>query len=162
MRASACFLRASADIELLVSSVVLITILFLSLSAMKIGVARLQTVHTAVVNVFHDATVEPTPQYLQDPSALNIDGIAVVRPGLPTRVHITHPSTTVKVTAGKDDTPSPAQIGATAALISPTWTFSCYPVTADQTIVEKWFTDYADESLSALRDPLGLAPSWTP
>src|SRR5690349_14017865 len=79
--------RGTAEIELILSVAVLMTIMFLALGAMRLAAARLSTARTANVEAFRNATVESTPMYTGDPGLPPVDGIGAVRPGLPNRTH---------------------------------------------------------------------------
>ena len=155
--------RAVAEIELILSAVVLITVLVLSLGAMKIGLARLDTAHGAAFEAFHNATADPTPQYTGDADLAPIDGTASERGGLPNRTHVPRPAAEVDVYAGNKQSLPPVQVGGKAGLAGPAWTYSAYPVGGqDQDATRQWFLDYAAESHTFLDDSLRLAPAWRP
>jgi len=155
--------RGTAEIELILSVVLLITILMLSLGAMRIAVERLNTSNAATFEAFSNATTGQTPQYTDDTDLVPIDGIGSIRPGLPNRTHVPRPTTQVSVYAGNKETLPAATIGAKAGLASPAWTYSAYPVGgADAQATQQWFLDDAAESHTYLSDPLRLAPAWTP
>ncbi len=154
--------RGTAEIELVFSVVVLICIFMLLGSGVKLMLARLEMVQTADFQAMQNATAGGTPQYTDDADMPAIDGIGAVQPGLPNRMHVPRPNTSVTVNAGNGQTQAPVQIGSYAAVGSPSWTYSAWPVGSDQSATEQWFESFADESHSELVAPLGLAPVWTP
>ena len=160
---SGCPHHGTADIELILSAVVLITILMLALGAMQIGIARLDTARSATFEAFSNATTGATPQYTGDSDLQPIDGIGSVRPGLPNRTHVPRPETDVAVYAGNKQTLPTATVGSKTGLASPAWIFSAYPVSGqDETDTEQWFLQDASESHTFLTDPLRLSPAWEP
>src|SRR4051812_36566113 len=70
--------RGTAEFELILSVVVLLTVMFLALGAMRIAVARLGTARTAGVEAFRNATVESTPMYTGDGGLTPVDGVGAV------------------------------------------------------------------------------------
>lgn len=154
--------RGTAEIELILSVTILISILVLTVSAMRIGVARLDTVGQAVRDAFRDATVERNPRHTGDGELSPLEGIGSVRSGMPNRTHVRRAERKVAVNTG--DTPMPdVTVGGKAGLAGPSWTFPAYPVGGgDRAETEGWFMDYVGESHDELTDPLRLAPAWTP
>jgi hypothetical protein len=155
--------RGTADIELMLGTAILVTVLMLVLGAMKIAVARLEMSRTATFEAFENATSDPVPQYTGDGELQPLDGITSVRPGLPNRTHVPRPTKEVSVYAGNKETLPPFKLGARAGLAGPPWAFSAYPVGGqDLTDTQNWFLNYGSESHTWLTDPLRLAPPWTP
>ncbi len=152
--------RGTAEIELLFCCMLLITLLFLVKGAMRIGALRLSTTSSTSFKAFHDAISANPPAYAgNDPAPL--DGFESIRPGFPKRMHNTHDTALVVGKTVNDETFA-ANIGYKAAVISPAWTFSGYPVPGDQNYNNAWLADYVDESHANLNSPLGLAPAWPP
>jgi hypothetical protein len=155
--------RGTAEIELILSVVLLITIMMLALGAMHLATARLDTANNATFQAFNNANTGQTPQYTDDGDLPPIDGIGSVRPGMPNRTHVPRPTTQVSVYAGDKQTLPPVTIGGKAGLTSPAWTYSAYPVGGnDEQATQQWFLNDAAESHTYLTDPLRLAPPWTP
>jgi hypothetical protein len=155
--------RGTAEIELILSVVVLLTVMFLALGAMRIAAARLSTARTANVEAFRNATIDATPMYTGDGGLPPVDGVGAVRPGLPNRTHVPRPKQDVSVAAGDRQTLPPVTVGGKAGTAGPPWTYSAYPVGGqDEADTEQWFLDDAAESHTNLTDPLRLAPAWTP
>ncbi|QOV88401.1 hypothetical protein [Humisphaera borealis] len=154
--------RGTAEIELVLSVVVMITLLMLTLGAMKIAIARLDTANTAEFEAFYDATSAQDPQYTGYSDLTPIGGVGNVRPGLPDRTHVAKPTARVTISTGNRESLT-TETGGKAGLISPAWNYSGYPVgSADHVVTGGWFGDYANESHGQLTDPLRLAPAWTP
>src|SRR5512140_1312292 len=78
----------SADIELLLGVIVIITVLLLVRSSFKLAIARLDTSETALYEAQHNATGDSPPQYTDDGSLPPVGGFVDVRPGLPNRTHV--------------------------------------------------------------------------
>ena len=155
--------RATADIELILSVGLMVTILMLGLGAMHLAIARLDTSNQATFEAFNNATTGQNPMYTDDSDLTPIDGIGSIRPGMPNRTHVPKPTQQVSVYAGSGQTLAPVTIGSKAGLASPPWTYSAYPVgNADEDATQQWFLDDASESHTFLTDPLRLAPAWTP
>ncbi len=141
--------------------VVLVSLLLMSMGAMKIGVARLSESRDVTYKAFNDATAGAPPQYTADATVTPIPGIESLRPTLPLRVSQPTDSTDVTVLTGNSR--FNATVGATAAVISPSWTCNGYPVgQEDQQATLQWMQSYIDESHSNVNYPLGLAPAWPP
>ena len=156
--------RGTAEIELVLSVVVLISILMLIVGATKLAVARLDTARSAQSEAFLDATTAPTPAYADDSQLPPIDGIATVRPRTSkTEPTFRDPPPKSRSNAGNHQTLPPFTIGGKAGPAGPPWSYPAYPVgAADLTATEQWFVDYITESHAPLINPLRLAPSWTP
>src|SRR5688572_17277546 len=119
--------RGTAEIELILSVVVLITIMMLAIGAMRIGMARLETARSATFEAFRNATTDPVPLYTGDGDLEPIPGVGSVRPGLPNRTHVPRPEAEVTVYAGNKESLPPVTVGGRAGLASPPWTYSAYP-----------------------------------
>jgi hypothetical protein len=152
-----------AEIELILSVTVLITILMLLQSAMRIGVARLTASKDASFQAYHNATAGDVPQYTDDPTAPLVEGLAAIRPGMPNRVHSPHPSSKVAINTGTSQPLAPLEIRGSTAVPAPFWVYTAYPVAdPDQALTEQWFCEFGSESHTAFSDSLGLAPAWPP
>ncbi len=153
--------RGTAEIELLVCAMVMISMLFLIKSSLTIALARVNTTTTAGTLAFNDAILAPDPRFADDQEMQPIDGVGVVRAGLPNRMHVPRIVDPIYNVA----TTPPVHmmdLKTTAAVLGPPWLFSAYPVPADQQATRQWFLDYVDESHSELISPLLLAPAWNP
>lgn len=148
----------------MLSIVVMISILMLTMSAFRLGVARLNTIRTADFQAFENATTGPTPLYTDDSAIPPVDGFGAVRPGLPNRVHSPRTTADVVLLSGSAGvTIPPAQVGGAAAVISPAWAYSAYPFpSVDRGTTQDWLEQYAADPRAGLSDPLGLAPVWPP
>src|SRR3954468_2737276 len=130
----------TAEIELILSVAVLMTVMFLAMGAMKIAAARLSTARTANVEAFRNATVESTPMYTDDSGLTPVDGVGAVRPGLPNRTHVPREKQDVSVYAGNKETLPPVTVGGKAGVAGPPWTYSAYPVGGqDAADTAQWF-----------------------
>ena len=154
--------RGTAEVELLLSVIVLLALLFLVRGGYQLMLARMDMIHTAGFRAMQEATASGNPQYTDDGDMPALDGIDAVRPGLPNRMHVPRLTTTVSIDSGANQTLSPKTVGGMAAVASPSWTYSAWPVGSDRSATTQWFQTYADESHSELVYPLGLAPVWTP
>lgn len=154
--------KGTAEIELVLSIVVLITLLTLTVGAMRIALARLDTANTAQFEVQFDATSSEDPQLTGRGDLTPIDGIGASRPGLPQRTHVATPTAEVRVSAGNREQIE-TTVGGKAGLISPAWNFAAYPVGgSDRDVTGDWFGTYTEESHGQLVSPLRLAPAWQP
>ena len=154
--------RGTAEIELVLSIVVLISLLMLTLGAMKIAIARLDTANTAEFEAFFDATSAQDPQYTGSSDLAPIEGVGASRPGLPNRTHVAKPTAEVTISTGNRDALT-TTVGGRAGLASPAWNYSAFPVgSADRAVTGGWFSDHVNESHGQLTDPLRLAPAWKP
>ena len=159
--------RGSAEIELLICCIILLSLILLVSGTLKIGGARLTATQQAAFQAFHNATEDSTPLYTNDPAAQPIDGIAAIRPTLPNRVHSPHPTATATgLTGGDAGGTFKVTVSGHAAVISPTWAYSAYPVgTADQAMLQTWFEDYMRDPAGVddnTRSSLGLSAPWQP
>ncbi len=158
--------RGSAEIELLIACVILLSLILLVAGTLKIGGARLTATRQASFHAFHDATEDSTPLYTNDPAAQPIDGIAAIRPTLPNRVHSPHPTVTATGQTGGDGGTFTVTVGGHAAVISPTWAYSAYPIGAsDQAMLQTWFEGYLHDPSGiddSTRSSLGLSAPWEP
>ncbi len=153
--------RGTAEIELLLSAMVLISLLLVVRSAMKIALGRMGTTANSSFTAIHNATAGSTPQYIDDQDLQAIDGVGSVRPGLPSRMHV--PRLTLPISVHSTNPPvHVVNIGSSAAVAGPPWIFSAYPVPNDQQATQQWFLNYVDDSHSELIGPLLMAPAWTP
>lgn len=158
------FRRGSAEIELLIVCIILLSLLLLVAGMLTIGGARTRVVQEAAYQAMHDATEAAAPQYDSDNPII---GIADLRaPALPNRVHITTPSASAGGQTGGDGGTFRTTVHGRAAAISPTWAYSAYPIGgADQAILQDWFEQFVLESPgldSSTRNSLGLAAPWQP
>jgi len=152
----------TAEIELVLAVMVLVTLLMLTLGAMRIAVARLDTANEAQFEAFQDATAAATPRHADGSDLEPLPGVGQFRPGLANRTHVVRPTTQVVVSAGNRESIS-AEVGGRAGLPSPAWTYWAFPVGGDdRATTAGWFEEHADESHGPLADPLRLAPSWKP
>ncbi|MGA2499357.1 MAG: hypothetical protein ABSH20_16580 [Tepidisphaeraceae bacterium] len=156
--------RGVAEIELMLIICVIITLLMLTRGAMQLGLARLNTAETAIFEATNDATdTRHPPMYTDDPSLQAVTGYTNLRPGLPNRTHVIWPQSPVTIYTGDRQPLSPFTVSGKAAMISPAWAYSGYPVgEADVDAIAQWFDDYVSESHEELIVPLGLAPAWRP
>ena len=155
--------RGTAEIELLLSIIVLISILMLVVGTVHIGMARLNTVEDAAYRALGNAATGGTPLYTNDPALSEITTIADIRPGMPNRTHVVVSQKQVSVSPSVNQTLPPTNVHAYAGAISPAWTFSAYPAIAtDSQATQTWFETYVTESHQELIDPLVLAPPWAP
>lgn len=154
--------RGAAEIELLLTIVLIITILMLTKGALQLGLARLDAQEDAAARAFGDAAAGTPPAYA-DVSATPVEGYAGIRPGLPLRVHAVSARNTVTIYGGDRDPLPPFTVGADVAVSSPSWPICGYPAGAiDRDMIRAWFLDYTAESHEELILPLGLAPAWQP
>lgn len=152
-----------AEIELVLSVLLLITVLMLLQGAMRLGVARLGTGQQAGFQAFHNATADVLPQYVTDPDSTPVVGYSDIRSGLPNRLHVPRPTAPVTVFTGDSQSTLSAQMEGAAALGGPFWIYTAYPVGGgDESMTRLWFEDYADESHTRYADSLGLVPPWAP
>ena len=158
--------RGSAEIELLIACIILLSLILLVAGTLKIGGARLTATQQAAFQAFHNATEDSTPLYTNDPAAQPIVGIAAIRPTLPNRVHSPHPTAQATGLTGGEGGTFKVTVGGHAAVISPTWAYSAYPVGAsDQAMLQIWFEDYVRDPLGIddnTRSSLGLSDPWQP
>lgn len=159
--------RGSAEIELLIACIILISLILLVGSTLKIGGARLKATQQASFQAFHNATEESVPRYTDDPAAQPIgNSIADIRPTLPDRVHSPHPTAQASGLTGGDGQTFAVTVGGHAAVISPAWGYSAYPVGAnDQATLQTWFENYVQDPAGVddnTRSALGLAAPWQP
>jgi hypothetical protein len=155
--------RGTAEIELILSVVVLMTVMMLALGAMKLGLARMETARSAQYDAMRDGVIDPDPRFTGDPRLQPIEGINAVRPGFPNRTHVPRPTQDVTVRDGNGGALPTFTVGGRAGLASPTWTYWGYPVGgADRGASEQWIDDYVTESHGTIVAPLRLAPSWEP
>jgi len=162
---SAITRRGTAEIELIVSCPLLIAIVLLSLGLMKISISRQDANRQAMFEAYENATADPTPQYTGDAAFPPINGFGTINPsiaGLPNRVQDPKVTEFATVLPNSSDTFT-ATVGASAAMISPAWTFSAYPVgQTDQQPMQQWLQNYVDESHSQVQTSLALSPAWVP
>ena len=161
--------RGTADIEMLLAVMLMITLLFLLKGLGSLGMSRLEGTSLARYWAFHDATASNPPLY--SPEKISVAGQDTTpypgyltlrgRPYLPLRLHVPRLTQQVTVKADVFDSLKPVTIHSDALLPSPAWTINAYPVGSDKTITQTWFEDYANESVANLRSPLDLAPPWT-
>jgi len=155
-------LRGVAEIELLLSVMVLVTLMLLVAGAVNIGRARMDKTNEAAYEAWYDNTVRPTPLLEGDSAFSPIAGLDAVRPGWPNRTHVSRPRTSLSIIAGPGETLAPVTITASAATIGPAWSYGAYPNADDRATAGVWFQNYADESHTVVTDPLGLAPAYPP
>jgi len=161
-RHSALSRRGTAEIELLISCPLLIFMVLLSAGLMKIGVARLDSNRQAMFEAYENATIDANPQYTGDPAMPPINGFGPNNPALANRVQDPKVIEQATVLPNRGDTFT-ATVNASAAMISPAWNYSGYPVgQADQQPEEQWFQNYVNESHTAVQTSLKLSPAWTP
>lgn len=154
--------RGTAEIELLLTIILLITILMLTKGALELGLARIDAHQDAAARAFGDAAAG-TPPAWADSTAAPVIGYTDIRPGLPLRVHIVSARSTVTIYGGDRDPLPPFTVGADAAVSSPSWPICGYPAgQIDRDMIRSWFLDYVAESHEELIGPLGLAPAWRP
>lgn len=160
--------RGTAEIELLLCVILIVTLLLLLAGLIKFSRGLLQGTAAARYAAFHDATVTPNPQYAPDSSPTpGLDssahiGYANIRnPQLPVRLHVPRLSQNITIFVGTGFLPQ-ITLQSTAAVGSPAWAYNAYPVPSDRAITQQWFENYIDESVAPLRDPLDLAPAWAP
>jgi hypothetical protein len=158
--------RGTAEIELLIVCIILLSLLLITAGMLRIGGARLAAVQDASFQAMHDATEAGNPQFADNATPQPIGGIGDIRPALPNRVHTTHPIIPVRGLTGGEGGTFRTRAGAKAAAISPTWAFSGYPVGAnDRGMLEAWFEEYVFEPPNidaSIRSSLGLAEPWQP
>ena len=155
--------RGTAEFELILSVVVLSTILMLSIGAMRVGMARMETARNAQFEAMKDAITAQSPQYTGDPRLQPIGGVGEVRPGFPNRTHVPRPTADVTVQDGNNGTLPPITVGGSAGLASPAWTYWGYPLgSEDRDASENWVRGYVTESHGDIVAPLRLAPAWEP
>jgi len=122
--------RGTAEIELLVVCPLLILIVLMSLGLMKISIARQDTNRQAMFEAYANATAGGTPEYTGDAALPPLNDLGAISPslsGFPNRVH--DPKVTEYATVLPNQSDSfTATVDTTAAMISPAWTFSAYPV----------------------------------
>ena len=123
----------------------------------------MKTAQQADFQAFQDATQTDPPQYAGQAAGMPLtDGIDSVRPGpapgLPNRLSDPNPTQQASIMSGT----SPVTVGGYAAVTSPPWIYSAYPVTNDEDATSAWFLDYVNDSHVELIAPLELAPAWTP
>lgn len=159
-----CARRGVAEIELIVACFILVSLLMLSMSAVKIGMARLNTVRTAQYETFHDANSRAAPQHVDGALLSPVPGFAAQRsPALPNRAHSLQQTEEVFIRTGDQARDRPATLFGQAAAISPSWVYSGYPVgPADHAANGNWVTEYVAESHGQLVSPLRLVPAWEP
>ncbi|MEI8196316.1 MAG: hypothetical protein WCI73_10435 [Phycisphaerae bacterium] len=160
--------RGTADIEMLLAVLLLITFLFLLKGLGSLGMSRLEGTGLARFAAFHDATAADLPVY--SPEKISVAGQDTTpypgyltlrgQPYLPLRMHVPRLTKEVKVFAG-DQFLDPVTLHSDAMLPSPAWTINAYPVIGDRSITQTWFENYANESVANLRTPLELAAPWT-
>lgn len=157
--------RGTAEIELLVVCPLLILIVLMSLGLMKISIARQDTNRQAMFEAYANATAGGTPEYTGDAALPPLNDLGAISPslsGFPNRVH--DPKVTEYATVLPNQSDSfTATVDTTAAMISPAWTFSAYPVgQSDQQPEEQWLQNYVDQSHSQVQTSLALSPAWVP
>lgn len=158
-----CPRRGTAEIELILSVVLLIGLLMLIATAMRLGAARLEIIRSADFLVFQNVTEGPTPQYDNDPSITPIEGFGAVRPGMPNRMHAIHQAKDVPLLTGSASNQPTARVDASAAVLSPSWNYSSYPFQSiDRATTQDWYERYAADPRYGLEWSLGLAPAWPP
>jgi hypothetical protein len=155
--------RGTAEIELLLSILVLISILLLVSAGARIGLARLNALQTVENQALGNAATGQIPLYIGDPALTEVTAEWDDRPGLPNRSHVAHAQHQITILTGGGESIPPANISALAGAISPGWTMSAYPVGgSDESMTANWFDGFIADSHPELVAPLLLAPSWTP
>jgi hypothetical protein len=155
--------RGTAEIELLLSVLVLLAILMLVWGGAKIGLARLDTATDVETKALGNAATGSPPQYTEDPDLTEVTTEWDVKPGLPNRTHVARAQATVPLTTGSaTDSLPPAKVSAIAGAISPGWAMTGYPVASDEATMQSWFEQYINDSHPELIAPLILSPDWRP
>ena len=152
--------RGTAEIELLlVILFVFIPILLLTGAGFRLGAKRLSNVFSAENQAYTQVT---RGQNITTSGALMpIEGIAAIKPGLPTRMDVAAPQFNVNYAASLG-IPGVSHTD-TAAFLDFTWRYSQSPVPDDAALTTKWFADYVAESHpSDLSTSLGLKSSLPP
>lgn len=160
--------RGTAEIELLLCVLLIITLLFLVTGILKFSRGLLLGSASAREAAFHDAMVTANPLYAPDSAPTQavdtnpLPGYSTQRlPQLPVRLHVPRFEQEITTNYGSGKMPT-ITIKNSAAVPSPAWALNAYPVPSDQAITEAWFESYIDESLGSIRGPLDLAPAWIP
>lgn len=158
------FRRGSAEIELLIACVILLSLLLLVAGTTRGGAARLTATQQAAYQAFHDATESSAPLYTNDPAAQPIQN--TIADLSSDRVHAPHPTAQARGLTGGDGRSFSVTVGARAAAISPAWAYSGYPIgQSDQAVLQRWFDDRVRDAAGIdepTRTALGLSDPWQP
>jgi hypothetical protein len=156
--------RGTADVELLMTIIIMLFTLFVAWGAGRIARLRLQVSDEAHTAAVRDAIASTSVQDATDSTVNPMtgeDGNSLSDP-LPNRVHTTSKSGTITLQVPNGQPQHAYTLTFGGSSISPAWTYTAYPFDSDKANTQSWYENQTGTYHQPLEGPLQLKPVWTP